>query len=129
MLEQGTVELLAETGLGERLQREGLVHHGIELRFDGEGHRIDFSGLTGGRTITVYGQQEVVKDLIAGRLDAGGDILFEVADVARRRARRPTRRASRFTHEGERADARVRRRSPAATASTASAARRSPRAC
>jgi p-hydroxybenzoate 3-monooxygenase len=82
VLEQGTVELLTDTGLGDRLHREGLVHHGVELRFDGEGHRIDLSGLTGGRTITIYGQQEVVKDLIAGRLEAGGDIRFEVSDVA-----------------------------------------------
>jgi p-hydroxybenzoate 3-monooxygenase len=81
VLEQGTVELLTETGLGERLQREGLVHHGVELRFEGQGHRIDLSGLTGGRTITIYGQQEVVKDLIAGRLRDGGDIRFEVSDV------------------------------------------------
>ena len=73
VLEQGTVELLTDTGLGDRLQREGLVHHGIELRFDGEGHRIDLSALTGGRTITVYGQQEVVKDLIAARARDGGD--------------------------------------------------------
>jgi p-hydroxybenzoate 3-monooxygenase len=82
VLEQGTVELLTDTGLGDRLHREALVHHGVELRFDGEGHRIDLSGLTGGRTITIYGQQEVVKDLIAGRLEAGGDIRFEVSDVA-----------------------------------------------
>jgi p-hydroxybenzoate 3-monooxygenase len=82
VLEQGTVELLTETGLGDRLHREGLVHHGVELRFDGEGHRIDLSGLTRGRTITIYGQQEVVKDLIAARLAAGADIRFEVSDVA-----------------------------------------------
>ena len=82
VLEQGTVDLLREHGLGERLAREGLVHHGIELRFGGRGHRIDMSDLTGGRAITVYGQQEVVKDLIAARLAAGDPILFEVADVA-----------------------------------------------
>jgi p-hydroxybenzoate 3-monooxygenase len=81
VLEQGTVELLTETGLGDRLHREALVHHGVELRFDGEGHRIDLSELTGGKTITIYGQQEVVKDLIAARLDDGGDIRFEVSDV------------------------------------------------
>jgi p-hydroxybenzoate 3-monooxygenase len=81
VLEQGTVELLTETGLGDRLQREGLVHHGIELRFDGERHRIDLTELSGGRSITIYGQQEVVKDLIAGRLRDGGDIRFEVSDV------------------------------------------------
>jgi p-hydroxybenzoate 3-monooxygenase len=81
VLEQGTVDLLSEAGVGDRLHREGLVHHGLELRFDGRGHRIDLSELTGGRAITVYGQQEVVKDLIAARLDAGGELLFEVDDV------------------------------------------------
>jgi p-hydroxybenzoate 3-monooxygenase len=81
VLEQGTVDLLSEAGVGDRLHREGLVHHGLELRFDGQGHRIDLSELTGGRAITVYGQQEVVKDLIAARLDAGGELLFEVDDV------------------------------------------------
>jgi p-hydroxybenzoate 3-monooxygenase len=81
VLEQGTVDLLTEAGVGDRLQREGLVHHGLELRFGGRGHRIDLSELTGGRAITVYGQQEVVKDLIAARLDAGGELLFEVSDV------------------------------------------------
>jgi p-hydroxybenzoate 3-monooxygenase len=82
VLEHGTVELLSEAGVGERMQREGLVHHGIELRFDGRGHRIDFPALTGGRSITVYGQQEVVKDLIRARLDAGGALHFEAQDVS-----------------------------------------------
>ena len=77
VLEQGTVDLLIETGVGERLQREGIVHHGIELRFDGRGHRIPFDELADGRGITIYGQQEVVKDLIAARLDAGLPLLFE----------------------------------------------------
>jgi p-hydroxybenzoate 3-monooxygenase len=81
VLEQGTVDLLRETGVGERLAREGLVHRGVELRFDGVGHRIDLAGLSGGRTITVYGQQEVVKDLIAARLADGGDLRFEAAAV------------------------------------------------
>jgi len=81
VLEQGSVDLLNESGVGARLQREGLVHHGIELRFGGHGHRIDMTELTGGRSITVYGQQEVVKDLIRARIDAGGEILFEVDDV------------------------------------------------
>jgi p-hydroxybenzoate 3-monooxygenase len=80
VLEQGSVDLLCENGLGERLQREGLVHHGIELRFDGRGHRIALTDLTG-RSITIYGQQEVVKDLIAARLERGGVIIFEVEDV------------------------------------------------
>ena len=82
VLEQGTVDLLMQSGLGARLAREGLVHHGIELRFDGRGHRIDMTALTGGRAITVYGQQEVVKDLIAARLAGGDPILFEASDVA-----------------------------------------------
>ena len=81
VLEQGTVDLLHETGLGDRLRREGLIHHGIELRFDGHGHRIALSDLTGGRSIWIYGQREVVKDLIDARLAAGGSIHFEVDDV------------------------------------------------
>ncbi|MGP3933718.1 4-hydroxybenzoate 3-monooxygenase [Nonomuraea sp. KM88] len=82
VLEQGTVDTLVEAGVGERLLREGLPHHGIELRYDGAGHRIPFEKLVPGRRITVYGQQEVVKDLIAARLAAGGDVRFEVEDVA-----------------------------------------------
>jgi p-hydroxybenzoate 3-monooxygenase len=86
LLEQGSVETLTEAGVGERLHREGLVHHGIELRFDGVGHRIPLTDLTG-KVVTIYGQQEVVKDLIAARLAAGAQrdhapILFEVEDVA-----------------------------------------------
>ena len=81
VLEQGTVDTLVEAGAGERLLREGMVHHGIELRFGGQGHRIAFERLVPGRAITVYGQQEVVKDLIAARLAAGGKILFGVAGV------------------------------------------------
>jgi p-hydroxybenzoate 3-monooxygenase len=81
VLEQGTVDLLKQMGVGERMEREGMVHRGVELRFAGRGHRIDFDDLTGGRGITVYGQQEVVKDLIAARLDFGGPLLFEVDDV------------------------------------------------
>jgi len=81
VLEQGTVDLLTEAGVGERLQRERMVHEGIELRFDGRSKRIPLSELTGGRTISIYGQQEVVKDLIAARLEAGLPLLFEVQDV------------------------------------------------
>jgi p-hydroxybenzoate 3-monooxygenase len=81
VLEQGTVDLLSETGLADRMLREGHVHHGIELRFERQGHRIDLSGLTGGRAITLYAQHEVIKDLIKARLDAGGQILFEARDV------------------------------------------------
>ncbi|MFB9894705.1 4-hydroxybenzoate 3-monooxygenase [Planobispora takensis] len=82
VLEQGTVNTLIEAGVGERMLGEGLPHSGIELRYGGAGHRIAFEKLVPGRTITVYGQQEVVKDLIAARLAAGGDIRFEADDVA-----------------------------------------------
>jgi p-hydroxybenzoate 3-monooxygenase len=82
VLEQGTVDLLIETGVGARLKRQGLLHNGIKLSFGGRRHRIDFQDLTPGRTITVYGQQEVLKDLIQARLDAGGEIHFEVSDVS-----------------------------------------------
>jgi p-hydroxybenzoate 3-monooxygenase len=82
VLEQPTVDLLREMGLGERMDREALVHHGIEIRFDGRRHRIALSDLTGGKSITIYGQQELVKDLIAARLAHGGPIVFEVDDVA-----------------------------------------------
>jgi p-hydroxybenzoate 3-monooxygenase len=82
VLEQTTVDLLARAGVGERMTREGLVHHGVNLQFDGHRHRIALSDLTGGKAITVYGQQELVKDLIAARLAAGGQLWFDVADVS-----------------------------------------------
>lgn len=82
VLEHGAVRTLVEAGVGERLQREGLVHHGINLNFSGHTYRIDLSELTGGRAVTVYGQHKVVKDLIAARLSSGGDLRFEVEDVA-----------------------------------------------
>jgi p-hydroxybenzoate 3-monooxygenase len=81
VLEQGTVDLLNEANVGERLRRVGLVHEGIALSFGGSRHRIDFRALTG-RAVTVYGQTEVTKDLISARLAAGGKILFEAADVS-----------------------------------------------
>jgi p-hydroxybenzoate 3-monooxygenase len=81
VLEQGTVDLLDEAGVGERMRRLGLVHEGIELGFGGERRRIDFRALTG-KAVTVYGQTEVTKDLIAARLAAGGKIVFEAADVS-----------------------------------------------
>ena len=100
VLEQGTVDLLHELGVAERLDREGIVHHGLELRFRHEPHRVPLSDLTGGRTITIYGQQEVVKDLIAARLAAGLPLLFEVDDVTLHGidSERPRLR---FRHDGE----------------------------
>ncbi len=82
VLEQTTVDLLITAGVGERMQREGLVHHGFSFQFEGERHRIALSELTGGRAITVYGQHEVVKDLIAARLAAGGEIVFEAKELS-----------------------------------------------
>lgn len=76
LIEQGTVDLLAELGVDARLRREGLVHGGIELRFAGQGHRIAMDELTGGRTVTVYAQTEIVRDLIATRLAEGGPLHF-----------------------------------------------------
>jgi len=81
VLEHGTVKLLEEAGVADRLHREGLVHEGVELGLDGGRFRIDLAGLTG-KTITVYGQSEVVQDLIAARLAGDGPIVWEAADVA-----------------------------------------------
>ncbi|MBI3680825.1 MAG: 4-hydroxybenzoate 3-monooxygenase [Acidobacteria bacterium] len=82
VLEQGTVDLLVETGVGERLKRQGLLHHGIELSFLGRRHPIPLTELTGGKSITVYAQHELLKDLIKTRLEAGGRILFEAEGVS-----------------------------------------------
>ena len=81
VLEQGTVELLTDMGVGDRLKREGLVHHGVEFRFLGQGHHIDFQDLVG-RSITIYAQQEVVKDLVSARVASGGRIVFEAQDAS-----------------------------------------------
>jgi p-hydroxybenzoate 3-monooxygenase len=81
VLEHGTAQLLCDSGVGERLKREGMRHEGINLGFCGQLHRINLAELTDGKAITVYGQHEVVKDLIAARLSSGGQILFDVAGV------------------------------------------------
>src|ERR1700674_690613 len=99
VLEQGTVDLLVQSGVGDRLQREGLVHHGIELRFGGTGHRIDLTELTGGKSITIYAQHEVVKDLIDARLNAKGQILFDAEAMALRDI--DSKPKIQFTHNGE----------------------------
>ncbi len=80
LLEQNTVDLMHDLGVGERLAREGLEHDGIYLRREGHTQRIRIAELTG-RHVTIYGQQEVVKDLIAAWLDHGGQLRFEVSDV------------------------------------------------
>lgn len=82
VLEQSTVDLLVESDVGDRLKREGIVHHGIELQFDGERHRIPLSDLTSGKAIVIYGQTEVVKDLIQARVESGRPLVFEAEEVA-----------------------------------------------
>lgn len=81
VLEHGTRELLMQTGLGERMQRDGLVHGGIYLNFDGERHHVPMRDLTSGRVVTIYGQTEVVKDLIAARLASQAPLQFECTAV------------------------------------------------
>src|SRR5580700_2697063 len=81
LLEQNTADLLVEMGVGERMKCEGLVHHGINLRFRGRTHRIDFADLTG-RHILIYGQGEVIKDLVDARLAFGGPLFFEAENVS-----------------------------------------------
>jgi p-hydroxybenzoate 3-monooxygenase len=82
VLEQGTVDLMRDAGVGDRLRREGMRHEGIHVRFAGQRHRIHMAELTGGRAITVYGQNEVVKDLIAARRATGRPLYFEASDVS-----------------------------------------------
>ncbi|MCU7549778.1 4-hydroxybenzoate 3-monooxygenase [Chitinophagaceae bacterium LB-8] len=79
LLEQNTVDLYNELGVADRLNKEGLLHHGVYLSFNGQRKRIPFNELTGGRTITIYGQQEVVKDLIKANIERGTPIQFEAA--------------------------------------------------
>jgi p-hydroxybenzoate 3-monooxygenase len=81
VLEQGSMDILNEAGVGERMRREGALHHGFEFAFGGQRHRIDLTELTG-QSITVYPQHEVIIDLVAARLKDGGDLRFEVSEVA-----------------------------------------------
>lgn len=81
VLEHDVAGLLRDSGLGARMDREGLLHHGTILRFGGRSRRIDFQDLTG-KSVMVYGQHEVVRDLVARRLADGGDLRFEVSDVS-----------------------------------------------
>jgi p-hydroxybenzoate 3-monooxygenase len=82
LLEHGTVQLMHELGVGDRLRRQGLEHGGIELRFGGRGHRIDFRELANGKCVTIYAQHEVIKDLVAARLAANRPLFFETTEVA-----------------------------------------------
>jgi len=81
VLEQGTVDLFTEMGVGERMHRQGLVHRGIKLRFCGRTHRIDFDDLACGRRIMIYPQGDVIRDLVDARLAAGGQVIFEADAV------------------------------------------------
>jgi len=81
VLEQGSMDILNDAGVGARMRAEGALHHGVEFAFGGRRHRIDLTELTG-KAITVYPQHEVIIDLVAARLAAGGQILFETSEVA-----------------------------------------------
>jgi p-hydroxybenzoate 3-monooxygenase len=100
VLEHGTTQLLCDAGVGERLKAQGMRHEGINLGFSGEIHQIHLAELTAGKAITVYGQHEVIKDLIAARTGSGGQILFEVADVCID-ALLTNRPRVRYRHQGE----------------------------
>src|SRR5688572_13032424 len=81
LLEQGTVDILAEAGLGERLLRERLIHDGVELAFGGRRHRIDLKGLSG-KVVTIYGQAEVQKDLMDAHAAMGTEVVYDAEDVS-----------------------------------------------
>jgi p-hydroxybenzoate 3-monooxygenase len=99
VLEQGTIDLLDGSDVGERMRREGLLHHGIELRFDRQAHRIPLSDLTGGRAVMIYGQTEMVKDLVRARLESDAPLVFE-ADATEVEDLDTTRPRIRYRHEG-----------------------------
>jgi len=101
VLEQGTVDLLNEAGVGARMAKQGLRHEGFDIALNGRRKRVDLAGLTDGKTVTVYGQTEVTKDLINARLDAGGMVLFEAEDVAPRGFNGDEPSLS-FVHDGRR---------------------------
>jgi len=99
LIEHWAADLLSEVGVGERMQREGILHWGINIGINGELHRIDFKELVDKR-VTIYGQQEVVKDLVARRLEDGGPLLFEVDGVSIHEVTSKQPKI-RFTHEGQ----------------------------
>ena len=92
VLEQGTVALLEEAGVGQRMRREGLVHEGFEISFEGRRQRLDLASLTGGRSVMVYGQTEITKDLVDARRRAGGALVYdaEVTSLGGLEGTRPT---------------------------------------
>ena len=99
LLEQGTVDLLTEAGVAQRLHREGLVHTGLSIQFDGERHRIPLAELSGGKHVTIYAQTEIVKDLVAARLESGLPLLFEAEAFALEELESERPRI-RYRHEG-----------------------------
>lgn len=100
LLEQNTVDILKEMGLADRLVKEGQEHHGVYLNFDGKRVRVPFGQLTGGRNITIYGQQEVVKDLTEAWLEKGGQLLFEAPALELEGIETDTPKIQ-FEHNGE----------------------------
>ena len=126
MIEQRNADLLREIGVGVRLEREGIVHDGINLQFEGERHRLALRELTG-RSIVIYGQTEIVKDLIAARVESRLPLFFEAGDVVVHDLATDRPRVS-FVHDEGRGSSSA-RSSRDATASTASAAGPSPREC
>jgi p-hydroxybenzoate 3-monooxygenase len=99
VLEQGTIDLLDQTGVGERMHREGALHHGIDLRFARRDHRIDFAALTGGKGIMLYAQHEVIKDLVAAQHAHGGPIVFDAHNASVHDIDTDTPRI-RYAHDG-----------------------------
>ena len=99
LIEHWAADLLVDVGAGARMQRESMLHWGINIGINGELHRIDFKALVNKR-VTIYGQQEVVKDLVAQRLEDGGSLLFEVDDVSVHEVT-GARPKIRFTHDGQ----------------------------
>ena len=98
LIEHWAADLLSDLGVGERMRQEGMLHWGINIGINGDLHRIDFKALVNKR-VTIYGQQEVVKDLVERRLTDGGALLFEVSDVSIHdlTGKQPK---IRFSHEG-----------------------------
>jgi p-hydroxybenzoate 3-monooxygenase len=101
LLEQNTVDRLRQAGATDRLDREGLIHDGVILSYNGRRHRIDLADLTGGSRVTIYAQTEVVKDLIALRLAAGQPLLFEAEATSIERVTGEGQPVIHYTHNGE----------------------------